>query len=422
MRFTILLFFIALLPVMMLAHWWEFEERQQPALLAQVQALLEQAGVREAHVELRYLDLAIAGDAPDEAAVQEVTRQIQQIGALRLRSNHLRVPAKLKARLEGQELVLEGWLPDAQAVDSLTRLLAETRPDLRIAAQALRVSPLVRLPAGEKTPFEADSPMLAPILSSLHVPSSLEIRREAGQIVASGLIPDEALRRAIVEAVSSGPHGLPVEAEGLRVSSHALPAPFTSVDHLVPLLHSFYSTLSPGEFRVRADENPHFRADATRSLESEWLTRLRPLTQGRRAELELDHYPSTYHFPGRRLQTPLPPDVLQTVEDALAGQFFLFSPGQANLSSEQEARLANLVPVLLSAGPALRLIVGGHPDPTAAPEVESRLARQRAEQVVSFLIEQGAPSVEILPVAFDPVPLGGKHAPSQTPSVEILIQ
>ena len=84
--------------------------------------------------------------------------------------------------------------------------------------------------------------------------------------------------------------------------------------------------------------------------------------------------------------------------------------------------LTTLIPALLAAGPALRLVVGGHPEPNGDLQLESDLAMQRAEQVSSFLIEQGAPCMEILPMAFDPVPADDPHAPALPRSVEILIQ
>ncbi|MCA1964633.1 MAG: OmpA family protein [Prosthecobacter sp.] len=424
MRFTIVLFFIALLPVMMLAHWWEFEEKQQPLLLARVEGILKKAGIQDARAELRYLDLAISGHAPDEAAVQTVLREIERIGPMRLRSSRLGIPARLKARLREEDatLEIEGWLPDQGAVDSLLSLLRQTRPDLRLEARKLRTSPLVHMPEGEKLPFHVGSLMLSPILAPLRVPSSLEIARSGDQLVARGLVPDDGLRAGILEALRAGPHGLTVDATALRVSTHALAAPFTEPATLLPLLRSFFSTPSPGSLRFSADDNPVLTAEATRTLESQWLTLLRPLTHGRRAELHLDYYPSLHHFPGRRLHTVLPPAVQQAVTDALADPFVRFSPGKSTLAREEEARLASLVPALLSAGPGLRLIVGGHPDPNGTPEAEARLAMARAEQVVSFLIEQGTPAVEITPLAFDPVPPGGKHAPAVTSSVEILIE
>lgn len=422
MRFTVVLFFIALLPVMMVAHWWDFAERQQPKLKAHVERILKKAGIRGSAVELRYLDLAVTGDAPDEAAIQNANREIQEIGGVRVVSNRLSILARLKATLDGERLSLEGWLPDKGSANSLGELLQTIRPDLQIVTEGVRVSPLVRLPEGEKLPLRGDSPMLQPIVNAMHVPSALDIVRKDGRLVLSGMLPSEALRKVIIEAVQAGPHGLPVEAGKLRATTFALAAPFTAENVIVPFLRSFYGTLAPGDFSVRADENPRLTADATRTLESAWLTLLRPLTKGRRADMQLSYFPSRFHFPGRRIESALPEDSLQTVRDALAGQFFVFAPGGTILNAEEQARLASLVPALLSAGPALKLIVGGHPDPAGDLKVEAGLARRRAEQVVSFLIEQGTPAVEIQTMAFDPVPVGTKHAPDQIRSVEILIQ
>lgn len=422
MRFTVVLFFIALLPVMMLAHWWDFEEHQQPRLRAEVEKILKKADIKGATVDLRYLDLSVTGDAPDEASVKQVTQEISDIGALRLVSNRLSILARLKARLADDTLTVEGWMPDLGAAESLKTLLQKIRPDLEINAEGLHTSALVRLPEGEKLPLREDSPMLQPIIEALHVPSALEIVRREGRLHVSGMLPSEDLRAEVLEAISSGPHGLPVDAEKLRATQFALAAPFTTDGVIVPLLRSFYSTPAPGDFSIHADGNPRLSADATRTLESSWLTFLRPMTKGRRAEMQLNYFPSSYHFPGRLIETALPEDVLQTVRDVFAGQYILFGLGSSTLNAGEKTRLATLVPALLSAGPALKLVAGGHPDPAGDLKVESALARRRAEEVVSFLIEQGAPAAEMLPVAFDPVPAGSRHAPAEIRSVEILIQ
>jgi flagellar motor protein MotB len=407
---------------MMLAHWWDFEERQQPKLRAHVERILKQAGIRGATVDLRYLDLGVTGDAPDVGAIQTARRQIQEIGALRLVNDGLSILAGLKAALSGETLALEGWLPDATSVTGLRALLQSVRPDLQIDITGVHVSDLVRLPEGETLPLRADSPMLQPIVSAMHVPSGLDIARRDGRLIVTGMVPSEELRKEIIAAVASGPHGLPVEADRLRATRFALAAPFTAQEVIIPFLRSFYGTLAPGDFSVHADGNPRLSADATRTLESTWLTLLRPLTKGRRADMKLAYFPSRFHFPGRRLETVLPEDSLQTARDVLAGQYFIFAPGSAVLNAEEQARLASLVPALLTAGPALKLIVGGHPDPAGDLKAEAALSRRRAEQVVSFLIEQGTPAAEIQAVAFDPVPVDSRHAPSQVRSVEILIQ
>lgn len=422
MRFTILLFFIALMPVMMLAHWWDFEENGQPALRREVEKILTEAGIEGATVDLRYLDLSVGGNAPDEAAVQKVVGGLSALRGLRLASNRIIIPARIRARLDQSRLLLDGWLPDGAAVASLAAVFKGMRPDLTIDAQAMATSPLVRLPEGERLPLTESSPMLQPVIEALQVPSRLSIRREKDRLVVEGMLPTPKLRDAVLEALRSGPHQLTVAADQLRISRHALAAPFTIESVMPDFLRSFYGTIAPGDFSIHAGENPRLSANATRSLESTWLGLLRPLTRGRRADLTLTYFPSTLHFPGRRLETSLPPEMLQDVQAQVAGQYFSFPANSSTLSSIEQARLASIVPALLMAGSALKLVVGGHPDPAGDLQSERTLARRRAEQVVSFLIEQGAPSSDMKAIAFDPVPAGGKHAPAQPSSVEILIQ
>ena len=422
MRFTILLFFIALMPVMMLAHWWDFEEHRQPELRREVDKVLAGAGIQGATADLRYLDLSVSGNAPDEAAVEKVVGGLSAIPGLRLASNRIVIPAQIRARLDKNRLLLDGWLPDRNAVASLAAVLKRMRPDLPLETSALATSPLVRMPEGENLPFTESSPMLQPVIEALQIPSRLSIRREKDRLVVEGMLPTPRLRDAVLEALRSGPHQLTVAADQLTTSRHALAAPFTTGNVLPDFLRSFLSTTSPGAFSIHADENPRLSADATRSLESTWLGLLRPLTRGRRADLTLTYFPSTYHFPGRRLESPLPRETLEEVQAQIAGQYFSFPAGSSTLAAAEQARIASIVPALLMAGPALRLIVGGHPDPAGDMQAERALARRRAEQVVSFLVEQGAPSSDMKAVAFDPVPAGGKHAPAQPSSVEILIQ
>jgi len=373
-------------------------------------------------VDIRYLDLSVTGDAPDEAALEKVLHELADLGPLRLVSNRLSILARLHARLADDTLSVDGWLPDMDSAEALKELLKRLRPDLKLVATALRVSPLVRWPEGEKLPLREDSTMLKPIITALHVPAALEILRRGGKLIVTGMLPSQQLKNEVTAALSQPRHGLAVDVTKLRVSSHVLPAAFTKEDAVVPFLRSFYDTPSPGEFSILPGQNPRLQADTTRTLESAWLSELRPVSGGTKLDMQLTQHPSIYHFPGRRIQTALPEDSLQSVRDVVSGVYVVFSPGSTSISAEERSHLTSLIPALLAAGPALKLVVGGHPEPGGNLKVETQLAQQRAEQVASFLIEQGAPSAEILPIAFDPVPTGDPHAPQQVRSVEILIQ
>lgn len=422
MRFTVILITLVLLLVMMVAHLWNYSENHQSQLVEQAAVILKECGVRGGTVDVRYLDLSVTGDAPDEVSLKNAEQKLSSLGPLRLVGNRLSILARVRARLADETLTLDGWLPDEDTADSLRGLLLKVRPDLKVMADELKTSPHVRWPEGEKLPLTEESLMLKPIISALHVPPALEIARRDGKLIATGMLPTQEMKEAVQEALSQRTHGLGVDVSKLRVSAHVLPAPFVQGEGIVPFLRSFYTTPSPGEFSIRPGENPRLKADTTRTLESAWLGHLRAVTKGTRVEMELTQHPSIYHFPGRRIDTALPEDVLQSVRDLISGEFILFAPGSTSISSEERARLATLVPALLAAGPALRLIVGGHPEPGGDMKLESRLAQERAEQVVSFLIEQGAPTSDMRAMAFDPVPVGDRHAPAQPRSVEILIQ
>jgi outer membrane protein OmpA-like peptidoglycan-associated protein len=422
MRFTVILIMLVLIPIMIAMHVWNYLENGQLRLVDQASAILKKHGVHGSTVDVRFLDLSVTGDAEDETSLEAASLELSELGPLRLVSNRLSILTKVRARLSQETLTIEGWMADQDTADSLRGLLLKLRPDLKLETDQLKISKYVRWPEGEKLPLEETSPMLKPIITALRVPAALEIRRQDGKLVATGILPTLELKEAIQETLNQPSHGLATDVSQLRVTNHLQPGPLTRPETILPFLRSFFSTPSPGEFRLLPGQNPHLKADATRALESAWLNMLRPATGSMRVDLQLVQHPSIFHFPGRRIQTALPEEVLQNVSNLITQDFIPFAPGSSLLSAEMRTHLTALVPLLLAAGPALRLVVGGHPEPNGNLQVEADLARQRAEQVRSFLIEQGAPCKEILAMAFDPVPTGDPHAPAQPSSVEILIQ
>jgi hypothetical protein len=347
---------------------------------------------------------------------------LSELGPLRFVSNRLSILAQVRARLFQETLTIDGWMEDQETADSLRDLLLKLRPDLKVETAQLKISKYVRWPEGTKLPLEETSPMLKPIISALRVPAALEIKRQNGKLVVTGIVPSQELKEAIQETLNQPHHGLAVEVSQLRVTSHALAAAFTHPEVLLPFLRSFYSTPSPGDFSLLPGHRPHLKADTTRTLESAWLSKLRPMTGSTRVDMEWIQHPSIFHFPGRRIETALPEEVLQNVRKRITRDFIPFAPDSSVLLPEMRSHLTSLLPALLAAGPALRLVVGGHPEPNGNLQLQSALAMQRAKQVRTYLIEQGAPCMQILPVAFDPMPAGDPQAPARPHSVEILIQ
>ena len=416
MRFSIILITLALLPLLMILHGWIYTDTQLPGLRAQVLAALRDNGIRSPVVDLRYLDLHVSGSAADPQTLASARQAVSSLGPLRLVADDLAIPASLRARLGDGTLTLEGWLPQEESIREVTLLISKLRPDLALQTDVLHTDPQVRWPDGEKRPLTASSGLLAPIIEKLRVAPWLEIVRDGSGVRLQGMLPANGLRDALLS------HLTPGDEKDLLESTHALAASFAEPSTLLPLVKSFFAGSTSRRFSINVAGEPTLEGAATRSLESEWLSLLRPVTGSKRVSSKLTFYPSEYHFPGHRPVSVLSATQMEALSQALSGHPTSFAPGSQLLSAEEQARLAALTPVLLTAGPAVKLLIGGHPDPAGEPETERKLAKSRAGEVHSFLVEQGLPASDVQTAAFDSVPPGTPGAPAQTRSVEILIR
>lgn len=416
MRFSVVLITLALLPLAMILHGWIFTEKQLPHLRTQALAALQENGIRAAVADLRYLDLRVAGNAADLASLEKARSALALLGPVRLVADELGIPASLRARLEGGTLFLEGWLPKADNLRQVQQLLSKLRPDLVLKAEGLQHDEQVRWPEGEKGPLTVDSQLLGPIIEKLRVAPWLEIIRDSKGLHSRGILPANGLKATLMA------HFQNVKTDELLESMHTLPATFSDPALLMPLLTRFLEGSSPRRFLINDDGEPLLEAAATSSRESEWLALLRPVTGGKKVILNLTFYPSEFHLPDYRPQSPLQALQVATLQEALVGQYIPFSSGSATLTAEQQARLAALTPLLLTAGPAARFVIGGHSAPEATSSQDKALALARAEQVHAFLIEQGLPASDVKTMAFDSVPAGTAGAPAQIDSVEILLR
>ncbi|TDU73141.1 OmpA family protein [Prosthecobacter fusiformis] len=416
MRFSIFLITLALLPMVMILHGWTYTEKQLPGLRDQAITALRDQGIRSVVVDIRYLDLRIAGDAPDMISLEKARAAVRAIGPLRVVSDELNIPANLQAQQDADSLVIKGWLPTEDNTHEVTQLIRKLRPDLNLNTEELRSSPMVRWPDGEKAPLTADSILMIPIVEKLRVSPWLDITQDAMGLRLKGLLPANGLRSALVSALNGE------SVETLLESTHTIPSAFADPATLIPFVKYFFDGTSQRRFAINDQGEPLIEGAATRSLESEWLALLRPVTGGKKVTSNLTFYPSELHFPGRQLASPLVAQQAEALKAALAEQLISFEPGSSVLSSGEQARLAAMTPLLLTAGPAVRLVIGGHPSPDDSSARQENLAKTRAEQVYSFLVEQGLPASDVQIVAFDSVPAGTPGAPGQSDSVEILLR
>jgi len=416
MRFLILFIALALLPMMTILHGWLFTESQLPELQREALARLEKNGIRGAEADLRFLDLRLAGNAPDLVSLEKAREAVAALKPIRVVKDELGITAALESRLEGKILTLKGWLPNASNIQAIHQLVGKLRPDLTVQTEALKAHPKVRWSMSEKGPMTADNGLLKPVLEQLRVSTWLKIQRDEKGIHISGLLPANGMRSVLLSQFN------PAESNELLESTYTLVPSFAEPDVLMPFIQSFFAHSSKRLFSIHQQGEIVIEADATSTLEKEWLALLRPISGGRKVSSKLTLYPSPFHFPSYRPTTPLDEAQLEALRDALSGQRITFSQGNYSLEATEQAKLAALTPVLLTAGPALRLVIGGHPDPEGSPETEKPLALSRAEQVLSFLIEQGLPSTDVKALAFDPAPTGTPGAPTQINTVEILLR
>lgn len=423
MRLSLVFFMLILLPVAAAVHAWLFCRDNLPALTQEAVKRLKDAGVRDPVVDIRFFDIAVTGEAPDPQARQAALAAIRSLVPLRLQpgAERLHVLAGLKARLEQDTLHLTGWLPEGEEVESLRQLLGELRPDLTLNTDALHTAPEVRWPEGMKPPLTTSSPMLKPVLDMLRVPAELHISAKDDALLLSGLLPATALKHELVSALAEIAGARVVDPSALKASPHVLPASFAKPELLAAFVTSFFQAPPPRSFDVGVDGIPHLTGFATRQMESQWLTLLRPVTGSAKVDARLTYLPSTYHFPGYQPRSAVPPATLEAVRGSLRDAAIVFETGSSQIPAEEQTKLTALAPVLLSAGPALGIVVGAHPDPAGPDGVEKEIGRARAQAVMSFLIDQGVPS-NFDVVVFDPVPAGTPGAPPLPRTVELLIQ
>jgi OmpA family len=424
MRLRLLLFMLILLPVATGVHAWLFCRENLPALTQQAVERLKAAGVRNPVVDVRFFDLAVSGEAPDPEARRRALAAMRALAPLRLKpdAEHVVVLASLSSRLEGGTLHLSGWFPQGDEIKNLRRVLADLRPDLKLDTEELHTSAEVRWPKGMKPPLTTASPLLKPLIDTLRVPAELHIRATEEAIVLSGLLPDTALKAELVAALAETAAGRVVDPAALKASPHVLPAAFAKPQLLAAFVSGCFSVPGPRSFDIQSDGIPHLGGTATRQLESVWLALLRPVTGAARVDAQFTLVPSVYHFPGYRPQSKLAPETLKPLRESLRASTIVFDAGSASLPPQEQTKLALLAPTLLAAGPAVGLVIGAHPDPTAPAGAEKMLGQARAEAVLSFLVQQGVPAADITATVFDSVPAGSPAAQATPRSVELLVK
>lgn len=416
---------VLLLPVLVAAHAWLHGSREQPRLEERVREALTSAGVIQPTVAVRYLDVTVAGLAPDLAAAEHAVAALRSLSPLRLAAEKIEVPARLTARLlpaaaagAPDRFSLEGCLPRPEQLAQARQMLSALRPDAEWVDGGVKFSPRVRLEEGEGT-LAPSGATLAQATEAVRAPCALEVFPEAGRLVLRGVVPQAALKERLVSTLTGRRHGLQVDATLLRVVPHTRPAAFWGGEALASFLGSFYSTPLPGRFSL-SETGVLLTAVSTPSLEAAWRTLLRPVAAGLPVTEDFTSYPSIFHFPGRPLESKIPETLLAPLRQDLEGLQLTFEKGTTRMEAAAESSLAAVIPRLKEAGPGLRLLVAGIP-PAGAPDrlQATQAALDRADSVTAFLRAQGLSPESLQSVALDAAPAG---SPASTAPVILLLR
>jgi len=214
MRFAIFLAVLFLLPAYVVVLEWNYVHFQQPKLLAQCQARLNEAGLGGLQVSLDHFDARLTGvcQSPDDR--ERARAVVESLPGLRVRDeDHLvTVPAQLQSRLEDGVLRLEGWLP----TETARRLIAAMAVSCAIAMWWFA-------PAGEGTVAMAGATATSAATTATTAPAMF------GHGLTAGLVTFGGAYTAIpyVATVATGDHGWMTRGElldGVALAS-VLPAP-----------------------------------------------------------------------------------------------------------------------------------------------------------------------------------------------------
>ncbi len=124
---------------------------------------------------------------------EQARTQVIAIHGVRCREedNHLKIPARLAAKMNDEVLVLSGWLPNAAMLHDVTEWLAQSRLGLSVDTSGVKLSPWVTHPeAPTATPMP---PIYNEAWNAVRSRSFLRVEKKDGAVAVSGSLPSAEL-------------------------------------------------------------------------------------------------------------------------------------------------------------------------------------------------------------------------------------
>jgi outer membrane protein OmpA-like peptidoglycan-associated protein len=403
MRLLFAAIFLLAAPVLVIAHRQHYAANMQESFYHQLEKILAAPEFVKVEASLAYMDVTLQGVVPDVASREKARQLADSIRGLRCREgdNLIQVTARLDAMLTGRTLALSGSIHDEAALQNVTRWLSRARPGIQIDTHAVQINRYVTM---EDVPTLTNVPAaFRSAWSALEAPASLKIVRSANVHVASGQLPSDALRKAVIASLPAKEAQMAVDAAQLEAGPYVKKAKFADAESLPIFLKAFFN--SPGAMGFQADSAKiTVIAKATPSMQSEWMTLLEPVARDLDLETQFQVFPSIYHFPGRPMASHILPTALTVLRDVLAATTINFAMGYATVDPAEQPKLAAATSAIIAAGPETHIVVGGHMDETGNPKVNETIARRRAESVIAELVGKGVPSRALESAVFEFVP------------------
>lgn len=396
MRSTIVLVSLLLLPVLVIAHLWLYDEDMKPDLAARALSELKHAGIHKPAVQLAYLDATISGIASDVEVRERAAQAVRAIKGLHYieANNLIVVPARVAARREDARLALEGWLPDEKSVQGVIRIVGEFRPDLELDAKKLRISKFVSTGSAGAGEITAGHRLLRPILAALRVPATFAVEKAGDIYLLKGSLPSEEMRRAVIEAVEDNPGGWKIDATALIGAPHVEQAAFTKNNALPVFLRSYFSAPTPGTLEFSADGGPRIVADATRQMEAEWIGLLRGVSGAAKVDARLNIVPSIYLLQGYRPTSEVVVGTLEPLVEALNHTGIVLDAATHMIPDEEAAKLDALAPLMMACGPGLHVVLSASGGDAAHNDSASG-HKAACEAVKAKLVALGVPAAQM---------------------------
>ncbi len=238
------------------------------------------------------------------------------------------------------------------------------------------------------------------------VESSFSIKADNGKYTVTGVVPDEATKKKIVDALTAQYGAANVNFEGLKVDANAKPFANGWWDNFAKMLPNLKdwktgSLAFAGNAITEAVGLPAAAMDQLRSLFSGWSMpsadgEEKPTETRELSEVVLPNGAKLQAYPGGiedQLIKFIGSDYKTADEAELKDKWFNFDDlnfevGTSKLSADSKRQLDNIV-AILKAFPDVKIKIGGYTDRTGDDAANLKLSDSRAKAVQTALKDAG---------------------------------